>query len=116
MLGLFEHSHEYQTFHAGDILFEEGTPGDVMYVILEGQVDISVRNRSLYLAGAGEMVGEMALIDSESRSATARAKTDCRVVPVNEESFLFLVQQTPSFSIQVMRILTKRLRLMDAKV
>jgi CRP-like cAMP-binding protein len=52
----------------------------------------------------------MALIDGSPRNATARAKSDCEVAPINEKSFLFLVHETPFFAIAVMRTLADRLR------
>ena len=60
--------------------------------------------------GPGSLVGEMALIDAQVRSATATAKSACRLAPVTEKRFLFMVQQTPFFALQVMRILAERLR------
>ena len=56
----------------------------------------------------------MALIDASARSATAIAKSDCRLVPVNERQFLLMVEQTPYFARHVMKVLADRLRGMDA--
>jgi CRP-like cAMP-binding protein len=61
-------------------------------------------------AGPDSIFGEMALIDQSPRSATAIARTPCKVVPVDQKRFTFMVQQTPFFSIQVMRIMANRLR------
>ena len=61
-------------------------------------------------AGPGGVFGEIALIDNGPRSADAVAATDCRVVPVDENWFKFLVQQTPFFSLQIMRVMADRLR------
>jgi CRP-like cAMP-binding protein len=66
--------------------------------------------------GSGGVFGEMALIDTGTRSATAIAKTDCRLVPINERRFQFLVQQTPNFALQLMRIIADRLRRMDSRL
>ncbi|MFZ1083044.1 MAG: cyclic nucleotide-binding domain-containing protein [Candidatus Kryptoniota bacterium] len=113
--GLFEHADNIREYRAGTTLFKEGTPGDEMYIILDGDVELSIGDKILAVVGAGDIVGEMALIDLRARSATAVAKTDCRVVPVNENRFLLLVQQTPFFSLHVMRVLAERLRQMDAR-
>jgi CRP/FNR family transcriptional regulator, cyclic AMP receptor protein len=59
---------------------------------------------------ADDIFGEMALIDSEPRSATAVAITDVELVPITEKQFLFLVGQTPYFALKVMRTLAQRLR------
>lgn len=116
LLHLFVYAEDSEKYPAGDVLFREGESGDVMYVILEGEVDISVDGVSLMMAGPGDIVGEMALIDANERSATATAKTDCKVIPVDEKKFTFLVQKTPFFSLHVMRVLVERLRKMDRRI
>lgn len=108
--GLFRHASNSISFQAGEVIFEEGQPADFMYVILEGSVDISAHDRYLDTAEPGSIVGEMALIDHDVRSATCTAKTDCRLVPVNQKQFLFMVQETPNFAIRVMHIMAERLR------
>ncbi|HSS14161.1 MAG TPA: cyclic nucleotide-binding domain-containing protein, partial [Rhizomicrobium sp.] len=64
----------------------------------------------------GGLVGEMALIDHAARAATVTALTNCTLAPIDEKRFLFLTQQTPSFALNVMRVLSQRLRRMDAPV
>ena len=67
--------------------------------------------RSLGTLSAGAIVGEMALIDKNApRSATIIAKTDCRLAPIDEKRFEWMVAQTPSFALHVMRVLVDRLR------
>ena len=85
-----------------------------MYVVIEGEVDIIVHGKVVLSLVPGGILGEMALIDEQVRSATAVAKTDCKLVPITERRFLFLVQQTPFFSIEVMKIMAYRLRRMNA--
>jgi CRP-like cAMP-binding protein len=109
-IDLFRNSTDYAAFEAGQIIFERGQSGDVMYAVVDGEVEILLGERVIDAALPGSIIGEMALIDSTPRSATARAKTACKLVPINEKRFLFLVQQTPYFAIQVMRILADRLR------
>ena len=87
-----------------------------LHVIIEGEVDISVDNKFLDTTGTGGIVGEMALIDSRPRSATAIAKTECKLVPIDQKQFTFLVQQTPNFAINVMKIMVERIRKLDALV
>jgi CRP-like cAMP-binding protein len=60
--------------------------------------------------GPGGILGEMALIDTEPRSATATARTDSRVVRVDQKQFTFLVHEHPTFALQVMRVMAGRLR------
>jgi CRP/FNR family cyclic AMP-dependent transcriptional regulator len=97
-------------YSAGSTIFEIGQPRDVMYIVQEGEVEIKVGNKAVETVGVDEFFGEMALIDGGIRSATAVAKTDCSLIPINEKQFLFMVQETPFFSLRVMRTLTARLR------
>jgi CRP-like cAMP-binding protein len=100
-------------FAPGDVIFAEGDPGDKMYVIRSGEVEILLDGRVLEVLTSGGIFGEMALIDGAARAATARAKTACEVAPISEKTFLFLVHETPFFAIAVMRTLVQRLRRMD---
>src|SRR5215467_6670600 len=110
LISLFENSRHIQEFEAGGTIFEEGTPGRVMYVILDGDVEVRVRHELIEVLGPGEILGEMALIDTNARSATAVARSKCRLALVDEHSFLFMVEETPFFALHVMRVLVDRLR------
>ena len=110
IIKLFSHTTDFKTFSAGQIIFEESQPGNVMYVVSEGTVEVLVHNKLLNELGPGDIFGEMALIDMQPRSATAIAKTDCKLIPVDQKRFTFLVQQTPYFAVEVMRIMAERLR------
>ena len=81
-----------------------------MYVLIEGEIEIHVGSVTVEIAGPGSIIGEMALIDRSPRSASAKARTNCRVAVVDLKRFEFLVQNTPYFSIQVMKIMADRLR------
>ena len=109
-LNLFRSATDVQSYTAGQTIFETGAPGDVMYVVQEGDVDIVLADEVIDTAGPGGIIGEMALISDKPRSASAVARTDCKLVPIDEKRFTFLVQQTPYFSIQVMRVIADRLR------
>ena len=114
ILNLFRYAENSQTFAAGETIFTEGTTGREMYVVLEGSVDIRVGNKTLDVTGPGGVFGEMALIDSSDRSATAIAKDDCTLASVDEKQFLRLVDRIPLFALNVMQILAGRLRRMDS--
>lgn len=98
------------TFSRGEVIFAEGDKGDCMYVVRSGEVEIERDGKTIETLSGGGIFGEMALIDGSPRSATARAKTDAELAPINEKSFLFLVHETPFFAIAVMRTLAERLR------
>jgi CRP-like cAMP-binding protein len=100
----------FETYRAGDTIFEEGQAGDRMYAVRSGTVEIVRGDQILERVETGEIFGEMALIEHGPRSALARAKTDCEVVPIDEKRFQFLVQQTPMFALRLMRVVVDRLR------
>jgi CRP-like cAMP-binding protein len=113
-LNLFR-DKEAQSYPAGQYIFKAGDRGETMYIVTEGEVDILEGSTVLDTIGPGSIVGELALIDDEPRCASVRAKTNCRLVPVNRHRFLFMVQETPFFGLAVMKVLADRLRKMDAK-
>jgi CRP-like cAMP-binding protein len=105
-----------EKFPSGSNIFQKGESGHKMYIVKEGEVELSVRGKIIGRIEKGGILGEMALIDNKPRSATATATTDCELVPIDEERFLTLVHQKPSFALEVMRVLVERIRLMDEKV
>jgi CRP-like cAMP-binding protein len=113
LLHLFDEAADAVSYPPGACIFAEGQPGDTMFVVVEGRVALSVRGTRLEIISAGELFGEMALIDARPRSATATAITACRLAGINERRFTALVQQTPFFALHVMRVLARRLRAMD---
>ncbi len=98
----------------GDSLFREGEKGDKMYVLLEGEMEILLGDFVLETAGQGALIGEMALIDDSPRTASAIAKTPCRLAEIDRRRFHFLIQQHPQFATHVMKELADRLRHMNA--
>jgi CRP/FNR family cyclic AMP-dependent transcriptional regulator len=94
---------------AGETIFKEGDPATELYVIQSGRVGIQLGNRILDTLDANTIFGEMALIDGAPRSATAIAATDVALVPVSEKQFLLLINRTPFFALEVMRVLARRL-------
>ena len=87
-----------------------------MYILMSGTAEIIVHDRVMETAEAGTILGEMAIIDDSTRSATVIAKTDCKFLPIERERFIFLVQQKPEFALHVMKVLTHRLRRTDTIV
>ena len=112
---VFRFAGEVTPFATGHRVFSAGDPGDLMYAVREGEVELIVQDEVVEVVGPGGVFGEMALIDQQPRSATAICRTDCLLVPINEGRFRFLVQETPFFAIEVMRLLVRRLRQMDAR-
>ncbi len=97
-------------FAAGQYVVKSGETGQTMYIVMEGEVEILDGSIILEVAGPGSMVGELALIDDEPRSASVVAKTDCQLVPVDRKRFQYMTQETPFFALAVMKVLADRLR------
>jgi CRP/FNR family cyclic AMP-dependent transcriptional regulator len=85
----------------------------VLYVLLEGDIDIVAGDTVVETAGRGAILGEMGLIDNSLRSASAVARSASRLVPIDRRRFIFMVQQTPNFSLHV-KVMAERLRRMDS--
>lgn len=115
-LDVFRTETDAEWFDAGRTIFAAGDVGKEMYVILEGEVELRIGTTVIETLGPGEPFGEMALIDHSPRAATAVARTRCRVATVSEKRFDFMVQQTPHFARQVMRVMAARLRKMDKRL
>ena len=102
-------------FDVGDVIFEEGSTGRDLYVVIDGMVDIAKGNGAsrtvIVTLGKGEFFGEMAVIDGSSRSATAISSApNTRVMRINHARFVYLVSQQPAFALMIMDALSKRLR------
>ena len=100
----------HDVYPAGQTIFKAGDVGDCLYILLEGEIQISLSNHVLDHLTSGAIFGEMALVDSEPRSADAIAKTVCKLVKIDEKRFTELAGQNPRFGIEVMRIMSSRLR------
>ena len=102
---------------AGQPVFRVGDVGGVMYVLTEGSADVLIGGATVEKATRGALFGEMGLIDqSEKRSATVIAGTDCTLVPVDLETFHVLVRRTPQFATYVMKSVVSRLRRMNTQL
>ena len=102
-------------YDVADVIFEEGSTGRELYVVLEGKIDIvkdaGANRTTIVTLGKGEFFGEMAVIDGSSRSATAiAAAPHTRVMRINHARFVYLVSQQPAFALMIMDALSRRLR------
>lgn len=113
-LSNLKHTGQCKTYPAGEVIFREGDQGEVMYVILQGEVHVTLENVPINFLKPGSLLGEMALVDNSPRSATATAATDCILLPLDQNQFKSFIPTHPEFSIEVMTIMAQRLRrLMD---
>lgn len=110
LLELFKNADDMLAFAAGETIFSEGDPGDTLYVVVEGVVEMKYGGRVLEEVEPGGIFGELGIIDDSPRSASAVARTDCKLVGLTVKRFEFLVQETPFFATEVMRVMANRLR------
>ncbi|HLX64494.1 MAG TPA: cyclic nucleotide-binding domain-containing protein [Planctomycetota bacterium] len=109
-LHFLKYTDNFKSYKPGELIFKENDPGLFMYCVKKGKVELRREGLLLETAEVGDIFGEMALIEHSTRSATASAATDCEVVPIDEERFMYLVQQTPYFALDVLRVMARRLR------
>ena len=115
-LDMFVNEANPRVCEAGEEIFRAYDMASEMYVVLEGEVELTIGTRVLEALGPGEPFGEMALIDQAPRVATAIAKTPCKLAVISEKRFLFMVQQTPHFALQIMKVMADRLRKMNERL
>jgi len=98
-------------FAAGAVIFRAGDIGQVMYGLVSGTVELWVDGIPVERIEAGDVFGEGALVQPNClRASTAIAKTDCTLAAINETRFKFLIENTPTFALEVMRSYSDRLR------
>jgi CRP/FNR family transcriptional regulator, cyclic AMP receptor protein len=108
---------------AGTVFFAENEKAsrillkrDKMYLLLDGEVGLAARGRPLGAVKVGEIFGEMAAISDSPRSATALAKTACRVIALDDRQFTAALQKKPEFALMMLGVMIQRLRGMIARL
>ncbi|MEO8198854.1 MAG: cyclic nucleotide-binding domain-containing protein [Thermoanaerobaculia bacterium] len=109
--GRSAHLNDYA---AGAIIVQEGTAGTEMFIIDDGEVEIlrmlGDSERILTTLGPGDFFGEMSVLENRLRSATARAKVACRLLPIDASTLDALLREHPEVAVRMMRKLSARLR------
>ena len=101
---------EEQTFDPGQDLMKEGELGDSMYLIGAGRVSVHKGERVIVELGERECVGEMAILDSEPRSATVTSLEPVAVLKIEREDFYELLSEKIEIAVGMIKVLTRRLR------
>jgi CRP-like cAMP-binding protein len=117
---LFAYTHR-RAFTAGARIYYVGDPGDSMMAVLVGTVRISlpiVKGKEVILADlpAGELFGEIALLDGKERSANVTALTNCELVVLERRHLLPFLEQNPKASLKLMELLCAKIRRSDARM
>src|SRR5262245_54078456 len=118
----FESAGKEEPVAVGTVFFAENEKAsrmllkrDKMYLLVEGQVGLSVRGKTIGTVKPGEIFGEMAAISDSPRSATAVARSPCRVIALDDRQFTAALQKKPEFALMMLGTLIARLRGMIAK-
>ncbi len=107
---IFKNARDLESFEPGAVVFEQGDPGDAMFAVVEGEVSIARDGTVIEKLVPGDIFGELALVDDSARGATATATTPSKLARVDKKHFTFLVQEHPTFALQVMAVMASRLR------
>jgi CRP/FNR family transcriptional regulator len=110
---LFRDWKQVEEFGAGTVIFTERDPADVMYVILSGEVELTLHGEPLSTEGEGGIIGEMAMINSATRSATATTLSQVRLAKLDRDQLREFIRENTDFSLHVMAVLANRLRAVD---
>ena len=117
-LKLLAFSSTHLTFHDGEVLCLQGEPGDSVFVIDEGEVDVSITVHGLPVRiatlGRNDIFGEMAVICNLPRTADVRARGPLTVLKIEADVFLQMVTGNPDSALGVMRVLAERLMRLTA--
>jgi CRP-like cAMP-binding protein len=99
-----------QRYPPSMVIMREGESGLYMYIVIQGQVVVSVKSAVVERVGPGGIFGEMALVDQSPRAASAMAETECVLQPISRGDFLALIRAKPAFAVSLLRALAGRLR------
>jgi len=102
------------SIRAGDLLIEEGSPGDALYIVLDGEFEVTKRSGPQDIAidvrQPGAVIGEMSLLDHAPRSASVRALRDSQLLKIHDDAFHQLLATSPSAALTILETVTARLR------
>ena len=111
--GVFVRADEIRAYAPGDVIFAQGDESSQMFGVVSGAVELRSGDDAVVRIETGATFGEMGIISRAPRSLTAVATEDTEIAVIDERTFLFLVQETPMFALQVMQSLAARIRQLD---
>jgi CRP-like cAMP-binding protein len=113
MLKLLAFSSERLTYSPGQVMFKAGDMGDAAYIVIEGDVEISVPTPRgpiiINKLGRNEIIGEIAIFGDVPRTATATALTKLETLKISKELFTKVIHESPDAAIELIRVLAARL-------
>ncbi len=104
------------SFSAGSTVFNRGDPGDCMYIVQSGTIEMTIGDKVIETVGANEAIGFMSMVDGSPRSSTARVKETCELTIIDKRAFRFMVGEVPNFAFYIMGVMARRIRGMSKVV
>jgi CRP-like cAMP-binding protein len=101
---------ETARFQPGHEIVVEGTPGDFCCIIVEGEADVIKEGSRITRLGAGDLFGELAILDPGPRSATVRTVTEVVAIRVQRDEFVEVASADPRVALRILEVLARRLR------
>jgi CRP-like cAMP-binding protein len=98
------------TFPAGTVVFNKGDPGNCMYVVQTGVIEMVLGDKVIEVCEANEAIGFMSMVDGAPRSSTARVKEACELSAIDARTFRFMVDEVPNFAQYIMGAMARRIR------
>ncbi len=93
-----------------ETFIDEGEIGDELFIILEGMVQVYTEKKMITTIGPGSCIGELSVIDAEPRSTNVKTIKKSRFLSIKRKDFLLTLRDNPTISINIMKILTQRVR------
>jgi CRP-like cAMP-binding protein len=113
---LFANWDDTVNYASGSVVLAEDVAANAVFVVLSGELELSLHGVSLGQAAEGDIVGEMAMIGSASGNPTARALTDLKLARLDRDQFNRMIANHPEFSLHALAAMASRLRTMNAFV
>ena len=110
-----------RVYRDGEVIVEQGRTGQAMYVVQGGRVEVVQRSdngeeQHLAFLDAGDFFGEMAVFESEGRSATVRADGEARVLKIDKRTLLTRIREDPLLAINLLKTMSHRIRHLNTEV
>jgi CRP/FNR family cyclic AMP-dependent transcriptional regulator len=107
--------HKPKTLPATTTIMREGEVDPCMYVVLSGEISVSMQGTFVERVGVGGILGEIGLVNNAPRAASATALTEVRLLPIGRDDFMNLVRSHPAFVVSLLRAIATRLEIQTAK-
>lgn len=104
------------TVEEGKVLAREGSRERELLIVVDGQATVRRNKRKIAQLSAGDVIGEMSLVDDEPRSATVTADSDMTLLVISSREFKPLLDDVPGMATGIMKAMAKRLRAADSKL